>query len=394
MSEQKNYFTGIIGAFLGGLVFTIPWILLYVYANMIYSLLAVLVAIGSLLGYQLFKGKVDKKLPIIITVISLLAITIATLVIIPILLLLKENIIATIPNIKLLYSESSFLSAIMRDYAMSIVFTILGISGVIASIKKQINDGEVDKIKIDLSNGNNKKEKEKIKKIFVSHNALDELNMLDQDKLKDINENTLNILINQHIIVKKDDKYYYSINNEKKSHQKNIIVIAVLLLIFIISIFIVINNNDNKNNTDTPNNDLQVSKDISYTIPNTYKEFARKDEENSWYYLPKSDLSGYSGYINLDYFDSDISYSITWVENIKTYFETNYEAKTEKTDYFKNSNNLDVAQFNFSIKDYKDIVYYVFYENKMAVIEVIDYGKGNNIQEDAKKLVDSLMWLK
>lgn len=394
MSEQKNYFTGIIGAFLGGLVFTIPWILLYVYANMIYSLLAVLVAIGSLLGYQLFKGKVDKKLPIIITVISLLAITIATLVIIPILLLLKENIIATIPNIKLLYSESSFLSAIMRDYAISIVFTILGISGVIASIKKQINDGEVDKIKIDLSNGNNKKEKEKIKKIFVSHNALDELNMLDQDKLKDINENTLNILINQHIIVKKDDKYYYSINNEKKSHQKNIIVIAVLLLIFIISIFIVINNNDNKNNTDTPNNDLQVSKDISYTIPNTYKEFARKDEENSWYYLPKSDLSGYSGYINLDYFDSDISYSITWVENIKTYFETNYEAKTEKTDYFKNSNNLDVAQFNFSIKDYKDIVYYAFYENKMAVIEVIDYGKGNNIQEDAKKLVDSLMWLK
>lgn len=164
MSEQKNYFTGIIGAFLGGLVFTIPWILLYVYANMIYSLLAVLVAIGSLLGYQLFKGKVDKKLPIIITVISLLAITIATLVIIPILLLLKENIIATIPNIKLLYSESSFLSAIMRDYAISIVFTILGISGVIASIKKQINDGEVDKIKIDLSNGNNKKEKEKIKK--------------------------------------------------------------------------------------------------------------------------------------------------------------------------------------------------------------------------------------
>lgn len=394
MSEQKNYFTGIIGAFLGGLVFTIPWILLYVYANMIYSLLAVLVAIGSLLGYQLFKGKVDKKLPIIITVISLLAITIATLVIIPILLLLKENIIATIPNIKLLYSESSFLSAIMRDYAISIVFTILGISGVIASIKKQINDGEVDKIKIDLSNGNNKKEKEKIKKIFVSHNALDELNMLDQDKLKDINENTLNILINQHIIVKKDDKYYYSINNEKKSHQKNIIVIAVLLLIFIISIFIVINNNDNKNNTDTPNNDLQVSKDISYTIPNTYKEFARKDEENSWYYLPKSDLSGYSGYINLDYFASDISYSITWVENIKTYFETNYEAKTEKTDYFKNSNNLDVAQFNFSIKDYKDIVYYAFYENKMAVIEVIDYGKGNNIQEDAKKLVDSLMWLK
>lgn len=394
MSEQKNYFTGIIGAFLGGLVFTIPWILLYVYANMIYSLLAVLVAIGALLGYQLFKGKVDKKLPIIITVISLLAITIATLVIIPILLLLKENIIATIPNIKLLYSESSFLSAIMRDYAISIVFTILGISGVIASIKKQINDGEVDKIKIDLSNGNNKKEKEKIKKIFVSHNALDELNMLDQDKLKDINENTLNILINQHIIVKKDDKYYYSINNEKKSHQKNIIVIAVLLLIFIISIFIVINNNDNKNNTDTPNNDLQVSKDISYTIPNTYKEFARKDEENSWYYLPKSDLSGYSGYINLDYFVSDISYSITWVENIKTYFENNYEAKTEKTDYFKNSNNLDVAQFNFSIKDYKDIVYYVFYENQMAVIEVIDYGKGNNIQEDAKKLVDSLMWLK
>ena len=36
--NNKSYFTGIIGALLGGFIAAIPWVLMYVYGNMILSL--------------------------------------------------------------------------------------------------------------------------------------------------------------------------------------------------------------------------------------------------------------------------------------------------------------------------------------------------------------------
>lgn len=89
--KEKSYLTGIIGALLGGFIATIPWVLMYVYGGMILSLLAIIIALGALKGYQLFNGKVDNKLPFIIAVISVLAVTVSTFVIIPYLLILKEE---------------------------------------------------------------------------------------------------------------------------------------------------------------------------------------------------------------------------------------------------------------------------------------------------------------
>lgn len=78
---KKNYVKGILGALLGGLIASIPWILLYVYA-MMDSLLAVLVAMGALKGYKLFKGEINEKSPLIIIIVSIVCITVSTLLII------------------------------------------------------------------------------------------------------------------------------------------------------------------------------------------------------------------------------------------------------------------------------------------------------------------------
>ena len=201
---EKSYLKGIIGALIGGLIATIPWILTYVYANMILAVLAVFVALGALKGYQLMNGKVDKKLPLIITIISVVSITIATLIIIPGLLLLQNDASFTIENVKYLYSNSQFMGAIMKDFLISIVFTFLGISGVIKSIKNQIDDN-VDNIKVDLSNGRSKKEIDKLRSVFVNKNAIDENNMISLDDEEGINQDTLNFLIMQKIIVKKEN---------------------------------------------------------------------------------------------------------------------------------------------------------------------------------------------
>jgi acetyl-CoA carboxylase carboxyl transferase subunit beta len=68
--KTGSYLTGIIGAIIGGIIATIPWILVYVYGNMMLSILAAIIAGGEFLGYKICKGKIDKKLPIIIFSVS------------------------------------------------------------------------------------------------------------------------------------------------------------------------------------------------------------------------------------------------------------------------------------------------------------------------------------
>ncbi len=137
---KNNYITGILGAIAGGLIASLPWIIFYVYLDMLWSLLAIPIALGAFYGYKLFKGKVDKKLPIIISVISVLVITLVTLVIIPLLLLLKENLTANIEALKLLYSISEFKTNIIKDYIFSLLFTVLGIYGTIKNIKSSVEN--------------------------------------------------------------------------------------------------------------------------------------------------------------------------------------------------------------------------------------------------------------
>lgn len=152
MNENKNYITGILGALVGGLIASIPWILTYVYANMILSILAVIIAMGALKGYQMCNGKVSKALPYIIGLVSLICVTLSTLIIIPALLIAKEGAAICMENFNLLYSSKEFVAAIMADYAISVLFTFLGISGVIANIKQQLSEGKTEGIKANLKN--------------------------------------------------------------------------------------------------------------------------------------------------------------------------------------------------------------------------------------------------
>ncbi len=103
--KNKNYIA-LLGAVLGGLVASIPWILMYLFGNMILSPLATLIAAGAIFGYKLFKGEYFKQLPIFISVISVIIVTLDNLVVI------------------------------------SLIFTILGISGVIKNLKNQVTTEE------------------------------------------------------------------------------------------------------------------------------------------------------------------------------------------------------------------------------------------------------------
>lgn len=244
MEENKNYVTGIMGALIGGLVASIPWILMYVYGEMILSLLAIIIAMGALKGYQLLKGKIDEKLPMIIIVVSVICVTISTLLIIPCLLMAKEGIEVSFGNLELLYEYDEFASAIIKDYVISLLFTFLGISGVVKSIKKQIYEGETNEIKVNLNNPNNKEQVETIKNVFMKLNALDKSTATSKDTIfNELESSDLKLLFNtlktQQIIRKYKGNYYYSLKNEKSVLRRFLLIFSKIMLI-ILALFLIL----------------------------------------------------------------------------------------------------------------------------------------------------------
>ena len=242
---MKDYVKGILGGLIGGIIATIPWVLVYVYGNMMLSLLAILIGLAVLKGYQLFHGKVDAKLPLIIVVLSIISITIATFIFVPIGLVLKNGIPITYENVVYLYEYNDFFNAIIIDYIISLVFTFLGISGVIQSIKKQLSEGTEVKVRFDpnpqLYNSEIMKE---IKSRFIKLNAMDKSNAVSKEEIfKDESNFALQQAFEnlkfQQVIKKHNKKFYYSEEYEQSFAKRFFLIFTKILLIMIFIMLII-----------------------------------------------------------------------------------------------------------------------------------------------------------
>ena len=393
MEQKRNgYLLGIVGAFIAALIGTIPWIILYVYGNMIYSVLAFVVAIAALKGYELLKGKVDKKLPFIIAIISILAITIATLIIIPNLLLLKELGTTSLANFKMIYADSEFSSAIIGDYITSLLFTVLGMGGVISSINKQVKSGST---KIDLNYKEEKisqEEKENIRKIFEKYNALNKNNAISKEVLMrelEYDEDSIKYLVSLGIIKVYKKNYYYKEVTANSLRRTWIIIAVVFVILLLVGIF-------TSSSNDKAIENKEDQRIITYTIPKEFQEYAYDDESGKgWYYLPNKDLTGESGFIDVSYSESAESFDD--IESVKKSMKNSFEKsgyKIDEIDSFKNANGFDVLKYVLDIEDYQEIIYYVFNDKKYAIIDGFKYEDVSNvkIEEIMKEIARDFDW--
>ena len=133
-----NYSRGIMGGIIGGLVAAIPWVLMYVYGSMMLSFLAAVIGYGVSFGYKFFEGKIDKKLPMIITITSLSIVVFSMMVVIPMILIKQAGYPTSLENLQILYSDSLYMNAISKDLIISIIFTLIGISGIVKQTKLQV----------------------------------------------------------------------------------------------------------------------------------------------------------------------------------------------------------------------------------------------------------------
>lgn len=214
--KKGSYITGTIGAILGGVIASVPWILVYTLGNMIIAALAVLIAGGAFLGYKLFRGRIGKCLPVIIAVLSLLIVTITTLVVCPIILIAKEGLEVTIFNFKMIYSASEMKVAIIQDLAMSLLFTVIGIVTVIRSISIQIKKGATaEQLKFNNNAVIEEQRKEVKEKYEIIKAACTVLNCLDKEKAATKQE-IFNELEMTHKIERKKAKKYFAIAKKVK----------------------------------------------------------------------------------------------------------------------------------------------------------------------------------
>lgn len=360
--RKGNYITGTIGAILGGTIASLPWILVYVYGNMIVAILAILIAFGTFQGYKIFKGRMGRGVPAIISIISILIVVFITVVICPIIILQNNNLDISLKELTLLYQNKNVQNAIIQDLIVALLFTILGIAGVIRSIKLQIKSGSkdikfteqplVEEAQKQLQNASTT-----IKKAFETLNALDKENAVTKSEV--INElvityeisekeakNIFSMLVNSKVIRKEKGKYYFDINSEeelkymapykinKKGTVITVLIIIVALVIFTILGVINSRNEKKSEKINIPNTNIEINLDKSFVLYNTVDEIQKTfGEVYAQYYdfivlEANNEVEIYATIINKE--DLEEEYNLLeLIEMEKEYANENYKEVSE-----------------------------------------------------------------
>lgn len=425
-SSKGSYLTGILGAIVGGAIATIPWVLVYIYGGMMFSILAALIAAGELYGYKIAKGKITKKLPIILMVIALIIVTVTTLVIIPTLLIAKEGIAVNLTNISRLYENGEFAIAMMKDFIISVIFTILGASIVTANIKKQLENNEGQDVKLNL---NNKEEKNEIKKatielmkpIFTKYEATaPEKAMLKDEVIAEIDDKrkakySFNYLKQLGIIKKYKGKYYYSEDDEnstsnykKMSKLQKISLIVLIVLIVLVMIVTIIEKSDTTVTYQDSNINFEIQKNWSKGQSqyqnewNFYKYINNMPVLDSNNEIAEDDYSSYPAGINV-YYDKLDTTSVNNIEDIKTTVQENLENADDKPDLInmeilKTSKNYDLLKIRIEYNQSpSEILYYYYILNgdNLACITAYSFNLDDEtaIEKEANNLSNSFEWV-
>lgn len=124
-SECKNYFLGTIGALIGGLFCTIPFVLVQVYLNKSIEWLAFFVGIGSFKAYSIFKGKIGRLTRWIVGIATLASIVIAQVGLV-ILDLVKLKVPLSIDYFDMLMKNKIFMGSLKGKLLAGLIMAALG----------------------------------------------------------------------------------------------------------------------------------------------------------------------------------------------------------------------------------------------------------------------------
>lgn len=418
---MNNKLLPVIGALIGAIIGTIPWILVYVYLGYILSILSFVIAIISLKGYELLGGKKNKNTVYLIIISSFIAITIATFILIPLLVNLKNGLGFSIDKLKLLYTNNNFFSTIIGDYIISVLFTILGIGGVIRSLKNDVNE-------FNIENKYTKEDKQLIINIFKSKNALSKSAAITRWEFeKEIDINKYKDLINDFktkgIIVGNSKLYLEekSITDldyrNKVLNKERLKIILIIVFIFLgVLLLITIISSNTSNTANKQNNNIEEKLDgyklnkiaqlATYNLPNYLGVY--EDNTNNEYY-DKYGFYSITYTPNLSY-RGDIYFRTIYVDYLEDYYYDDFNSYKEKVlnsskdgyivssvNLITNINNLEIIEIKakgFDNKLYYD--YYTFYNGDSLFFEFVSTNNYSDqqITNEISNVLNSVKYIK
>lgn len=412
-----SYVTGIIGAIIGGAIGAVPWIIAYIYGNMMIALLAILIAGGAYYGYKICKGKITKKVTIIITIISIIIVAVVSLLIIPVILIHTEGLNTNLATIQYLYQDEEFTSAIIRDTLIAIVFTAVGVAVVNSSIKKDLEEGVSNKEQTPEEFAKEKQEAiSKIKPIFEKYNAVSKEHTIDKIELEaelelnQIDKKLLTTLQSVEIVKKEKGKFYYNAENEnkeitpkKKMSKSNIIAIVVAIIAIIAVVAIVIYGYNQKNETIVYNDGT-----VSFEMNATWIEYSNYYAGGWNYYkyisnMPLSntneidaneiDYSTYPAMLNVNYYEVDTS-EYSSIQEVADYMAEYINSAEDKPEYeqeiSKTEKGYDVLKIKATYNTEPaqvEYMYYILNGNVMATVDGYSFTLSDE-KELAKVVAD------
>lgn len=425
--NKSNYITGILGAIVGGFIGAVPWILAYIYGNMMIAILAIFIAGGAYYGYKICKGKVTKKLPIIIMLISIIIVALTSLLIIPVILLHTEGLNVNTETIKYLYQDSEFTAAILKDTIIAVVFTIIGGGVITANIKKELEEGTID------NKEQNSEEFEKLKQqaivqikpIFEKYNAVTKDHTIDKIELeaeleeKEIDKKLLDILKSVEIVKKEKGKFYYYSENEnnqikpKKQMSKSNIIAIIVGIIAVIAVVVIIITGQSKKNESTEVTDGVIKFDINTTWTeytnyytsgwNYYKYISNFPIENANEVdINNIDYTTYPAGLNVSYFQIDTTEydSIDKISNYMTEYINSAEEKPEvEQETIKTKNGYDAVKMKLTYNtepEQVEYIYYILNNDMVATVDVYSFNLKDEreIENVSQQITDSIEWIK
>lgn len=425
--SNVNYITGIIGAIIGGFIGAVPWILAYIYANMMIAILAIFIAGGAYYVYKLCKGKVTKKLPIIIMLISIIIVAITSLLIIPIILIHTEGFNVNIETIKYLYQDSEFAAATLKDTIIAVVFTIIGGGVITANIKKELEGGTIDNKEQNPAEFEKLKQQaiEQIKPIFEKYNAVSKVHTIDKIELeaeleeKGIDKKLLEALKSVEIVKKEKGKLYYYSENEnkelkpKKQMSKSNIIAIIVGIIAVITVVSIIITGQSKKNATTEVTDGIIKFDINTTWTeytnyytsgwNYYKYISNFPIENTNEVdVNNIDYSTYPAGLNVSYFQVDTT-QYDSIEKIRDYmveYINSAEDKPEiEQEISKTEKGYDVLKLKATYNtepEQIEYMYYILNNDMVATVDIYSFNMKdeNEIENVVENIANSIEWVK
>lgn len=305
--KENKYLKGILGALAGAIIGTIIFILISIMVSSIFTLLAILTVVGGFYGYKLTKAKIDKKLPIIIAIISFICITIAVLVIIPMGLLLNQGTQLSMDNLMALYQVNDNREIIFNSYAMSLLAGLIVVVVIIVNLNKQLkNNVAQEQIKIIAPDASNKvfsnEDINQVKKLFEEKNALDKKGAIEKEVILPKINTVLGIekgkaifeyLRTERIIKKSKKKFYFSVKAQNSpwyrygftNFKTVLIILAIAVVLSAIQIAI-----QERNNQEAINEFIATHSEKTYELPGN--NIMLKVPEDM-YIVPKDEISTY-----------------------------------------------------------------------------------------------------